>query len=144
MNVGAAGLALIKGFEQCRLIAYQDQHGVWTIGWGHTGPEVHEGLQWTQAQADGALEADLQAAVSAVNRSVRVAVNQNQFDALVSFVFNVGAEAFAGSTLLRLLNGGYPNLAASQFPYWDHVDGVENNGLLHRRDAEQQLFEEAI
>lgn len=142
MNVGAAGLALIKSFEQCRLSAYQDQGGVWTIGWGHTGPEVHGGLQWTQAQADAALEADLQVAVNAVMRHADAALTQNQFDALVSFVFNVGAEAFATSTLLRLLNGGYPRLAALQFPHWDNVDGVQNNGLLRRRDAEQQLFEE--
>lgn len=143
MDIGAAGLALIKSFEQCRLTAYQDQRGRWTIGWGHTGPEVVQGLEWTQEQADAALLSDLHTAVNAVMRDVDVAINQNQFDALVSFAFNVGETAFVGSTLLRLLNGGYPNLAASEFPKWDHVGRAVSAGLLRRCEAEQQLFEEA-
>jgi lysozyme len=144
MNVGAAGLALIKQFEGCRLTAYQDQRGIWTIGYGHTGPEVIEGLVWSQDQADAALLGDLHTAVSAVMRDVDVAINQNQFDALVSFTYNVGAQAFADSTLLRLLNAGRPYLASAQFPLWSHVNGVEDDGLMRRRDAERALFDTPV
>lgn len=144
MQLGAAGLALIKEFEGCKLEAYQDQHGIWTIGWGHTGPEVVPGLVWTQEQADAQLVADTQTAVTGVMRYLDVTVNQNQFDALVSFAYNVGVADFAGSTLLRLLNGGYPNMAAAQFPMWDHIAGQVNAGLLRRCDAEQALFERPV
>ena len=94
MNVGAAGLALIKRFESCRLTAYLDQHGIPTIGWGHTGPEVHMGLVWSQAEADAVMLTDLHTVVNAIMRHVDVALNQNQFDALVSFIYNVGADGF--------------------------------------------------
>lgn len=133
-------LDLIREFEGCRLTAYQDQAGVWTIGYGHTGPEVVEGLVWTQDQADAALAQDAQKAAAAVLRLVDVAISQNQLDALVDFVFNEGAGHLASSTLLKLLNGGDPDAAAQQFPKWDIAAGETNLGLLRRRQAEQELF----
>lgn len=144
MNVGARGIALIKEFEQCRLIAYSDQRGIPTIGWGHTGPDVYLGLVWTQTQADARLVADLQRAVTGVLRDLDVAVSQNQFDALVSFGFNIGVSAEAKSTLIKLVNQSKWQAAADEFLIWDHVDGQENAGLERRRAAERALFLEPV
>lgn len=142
MQYGPAGLALTKSFEGCELTAYQDQRGVWTIGWGHTGNMVYEGQTITQQQADVLLQSDLLAAVWAVNHFVDAAVmlTQNQFDALVDFAFNVGVSALHGSTLLRMVNDGDFTAAAEQFKAWDHVRGVIVPGLLRRREAEAALF----
>lgn len=140
MKLGDKGLALLKSFEQCRLTAYLDQRGRWTIGWGHTGPEVHQGLVWTQAQADAALVVDVQVAVLGVIKSLDIAATQEQFDALVCFTYNVGASAEAHSTLLKLVNARQTANAAAEFLKWDHVDGVENAGLKRRRAAEEALF----
>jgi lysozyme len=139
MTYSEAGLALTKSFEGCVLDAYQDQGGVWTIGYGHTNG-VHAGMTITQAQADEWLAEDLAWTVAAVNRLVTVPLTQGQFDALVDFAYNVGTGAFAGSTLLRAVNKGNLELAAQQFTLWDHVNGVENAGLLRRREAEEALF----
>ena len=141
MRTGAAGLSLIESFEECRLTAYQDQHGIWTIGWGHTGPEVVEGLVWTQEQADAQFAKDLIWAENAVNRSLDVAINQNQFDALVSFTFNDGVTAEGHSTLLKDINVCNFVAAAAQFPLWNHFGGVVSAGLTRRRYAEKALFE---
>lgn len=140
LTLGLAGAALIKRFEQCRLTSYQDQRGIWTIGWGHTGPEVIEGLTCTQTQADTWFLADTHFAVVAVIKSLAVQLTQNEFDALVCFTFNVGAGSEAHSTLLRLVNLGQTQQAADQFPIWNHVDGVVDPGLTRRRTAEQALF----
>jgi lysozyme len=138
--LGAAGLALIKRFEQCRLATYQDQRGVWTLGWGHTGPAVTAQSVCSQADADLWLIQDTYAAQKAVNATVDVAITQNQFDALVSFTFNVGAGSEAHSTLVRILNGGDTADAADQFLVWDMVNGQPNAGLARRRAAERALF----
>jgi lysozyme len=138
--LGAAGAALIKSFESLRLTAYQDQRGVWTIAWGHTGPEVVEGLTCTTEQAENWFLEDTQFAVNGVNVSIDTNISQNQFDALVSFTYNVGVGSEAHSTLAKLVNAGDMAAAAAQFPLWDHVDGVANAGLLRRREAEQALF----
>ncbi len=135
-----AGLTLTKGFEGLSLSAYADQGGVWTIGYGHTGPGVHAGLIITQEQADAFLESDVAAAVTAVNRLVTSAINQNQFDALVDFAFNLGIAALSQSTLLRDVNTGNFAAAGPQFLLWDHVHGVVVPGLLRRRQAEETLF----
>lgn len=140
MRTGSAGVALIQSFESCQLTAYQDQRGIWTIGWGHTGPEVCPGLVWTQAQADAQFVLDLHKTESAVMASLDVALTQNEFDALVCFTYNVGAGAEAHSTLVRLLNAGSLQAAADQFLVWDHVNGVPNAGLTRRRTAERTLF----
>lgn len=139
-TLGSAGEDLIKSFETLKLIAYLDQRGRWTCGWGHTGADVVEGTTCTPAQAEEWFQRDTQAAVDGVDTSIQTNVTQNQFDALVSFTFNVGVSAEAHSTMARLINARDFTGAAAQFPLWDHVDGVPNPGLLRRRQAEQALF----
>ncbi len=140
MTYSQDGLKLTEGFESCRLTAYRDIKGILTIGWGHTGPDVFEGQTITQEQADALLLQDVQNAVNHVNHLVTVTLTQSEFDALVDFAFNCGCGAFAGSTLLKLLNAGdYPG-AAAQFDSWDHAAGKVVAGLLRRREAETQEF----
>lgn len=140
LSYGKDGLALTEEFEGLRLTAYQDQVGVWTIGYGHTGPEVCAGLTITQADAENLLMRDVAAASTCVNRVVKVQLDQDEFDAPVDFVFNLGASAFAGSTLLRKLNAGDFVGASAEFVKWGHAGGQLVPGLLRRRHAEQQLF----
>ncbi len=140
MQLGAPGKALIQSFEQCRLKSYQDQRGIWTIGWGHVSPAIGPQSVCTQADADSWFLADVAGACRAVNSTVDVALTQNQFDALVSFTFNVGAGNEAHSTLVRILNGGDTAGAADQFLVWNKTNGQENAGLTRRRVAERALF----
>lgn len=135
------GLGLTEGFENCCLVAYKDIRGRWTIGYGHTGPEVHEGLTWTQQQANDALAVDILWASATVNRLVTYPINQCEFDALVDFVFNVGAGNFGSSTMLKDLNAGDIKNAAMQFDLWDHAGGSVVAGLLRRRETELTEFE---
>lgn len=135
------GLSLTEQFEGCELTAYQDQVGVWTIGYGHTGPDVVAGLTITQEQAQALLAHDVGSAATCVNNQVTVQLAQDEFDALVDFVFNLGAGAFEGSTLLRDLNAADFTAAAAQFDLWDHAGGAVVAGLLRRRQAETALFE---
>jgi len=135
-----AGLALTKSFEGCELTAYADQGGVWTIGYGHTGADVFDGLTITQERADALLNGDLARAVACVNRQVTATISQNQFDALVDFAFNLGCEALGRSTLLRCVNAGAFTSAALQFPAWAHVNGQLIPGLFRRRQAEMAMF----
>jgi lysozyme len=123
--------------------AYQDQGGVWTIGYGHTGPDVHAGLVWTEAQAQAALTQDKASARAAIREYLKVSLTQNEFDALEDFDFNVGEGNFAGSALLKLLNAGNFAGAAKQLEQWDHVKGQVVLGLLNRRLAEEALFDKA-
>lgn len=140
MNLSPAGIAALQQYESCRLAAYQDTGGVWTIGWGHIGPDVHPGLVWTQEQADAAFVRDTNWAQAAVRCDVAVPLTQNQFDALVSLVFNIGAGNFARSTLLRLLNQGNYRGAADQFLRWNMDNGHVVPGLENRRAAERRMF----
>jgi lysozyme len=135
-----AGLALTKEFEGLRLAAYVDSAGVWTVGYGHTGPGVRAGLVITEEQAEVFLEGDLARAVTAVSRLVKVGISQGQFDALVDFAFNLGCAALAQSTLMREVNAGDFAAAAEAFLVWDHVGGVVSEGLLRRRRAEAAMF----
>lgn len=139
-KTNAAGVALIEEFEGCRLTAYQDSVGVWTIGYGHTGPDVHIALRITQAQADALLAEDLASFEKCVNDAVSHSITPNQFAALVSFAYNLGCQALRGSTLLHLLNQGDVSGAADQFQYWTHAGGVILPGLVRRRVAEKALF----
>ncbi len=134
------GLALTKQFEGLRLTAYQDSVGIWTVGYGHTGPDVHPKLTISEEQATQLLLKDVESAVASVNHLVTVALTQNQFDALVDFAFNIGAAKLANSTLLREINAGNFAAAAAQFPLWCHAGGVVLAGLLERRKAAQALF----
>lgn len=141
MNYSQSGLKMTEQFEACRLDAYQDMKGIWTVGYGHTGPDVYPGLSITALQAEQFLLNDIQNAVNCVNSLVTVALTQGQFDALTDFVFNCGCGAFAGSTMLRLLNAGDYQGAAGQFDLWDHAGGQVVAGLLRRREAETQEFQ---
>lgn len=134
-----SGLHLTEHFEGCRLKAYQDQGGVWTIGFGHT-LGVEAGDTCTLAQAYCWLLADVKDAVHYVTCLVRVPLTQGEFDALVDFVFNVGTHAFRCSTLLCLLNAGDFSGAAKEFDRWDYVAGKVCKALLLRREAEAQEF----
>jgi lysozyme len=135
------GLALTEQFEGCRLTAYQDQVGVWTIGYGHTGADVTPELTITQDHAQALLAHDVGSAAGCVNNVVTIDLTQAEFDALVDFVFNLGAGAFTRSTLLRDLNAGDFTHAASQFDVWDHAGGAVVAGLLRRRQAETAMFD---
>lgn len=138
-QINAAGLDIIKSFEKCELTAYQDSGGIWTIGWGHTGPEVVEGLVIDQAAADALLEADVATAENGVSRLVKCSLTDNQFSALVVFVFNVGVGEFKTSTMLSELNAGTCDIS-DQFDRWIHVNGQVLTGLVRRRQAEKELF----
>jgi lysozyme len=137
---GASGLALTKRSESLRLDAYQDSVGVWTIGYGHTGTDVRQGLTITEEQASILLAADVAWAVTCVNKCVTAAINQNQFDALVDFTFNLGCTSLAQSTLLRMLNAADLAGAAAQFLRWNKAGGKVLRGLTIRRQAEMDLF----
>lgn len=141
MNLGLRGEALIKSFEEYRGDAYQDQGGVWTAGWGHTGPDVGPTTTCTLSQAQQWFDADTVSAVITVSRAIYPVMTQNQFDALVSLCFNIGSGSFGSSTLVRDMNAHNYSAAAAEFPKWDHVTGLPNPGLWRRRMAEQQLFE---
>jgi lysozyme len=117
MKMSAEGLALLGQREGRRKKAYRDTKGILTIGVGHTGPEVKEGLVWDDEQIDFALESDIQWAEDAVNQ-LMMPLNQNMFDALVSFTFNVGKSAFLKSTMKRLLDKGDYKGAWAQFDRW--------------------------
>lgn len=139
MQTSDSGINFIEEWEGCELTSYQDGGGVWTIGVGHT-KGVKAGQTITQQQADQYLVDDLQPVNQTLNSVVTVSVNQNQYDALSSFTFNLGCEALEGSTLLKLLNEGNYQGAADEFPKWDHDNGVVVQGLLNRRNAERDLF----
>ena len=129
-RIGQAGLALIKQYEGCRLAAYRCAAGVWTIGYGHTAG-VHSGMTITQAQADAYLQQDIAKFEGYVNNPAYVPItanlNQNQFDALVSFAFNLGAAQIARA-----------------MPSYNKAAGKVLAGLTRRRKAEQALFNKAV
>ena len=140
MNIGTAGLELIKSFERCRLVAYKPTpDDVWTCGWGST-TGVDQATVWTQAEADDALAKDVGSAERCVDAGVSVPLAQNQFDALCSLVFNIGCGAFKGSTLLRKLNAGDVEGARAEFSRWNKQAGKVLSGLTRRRDHEAALF----
>lgn len=139
MKYSKQGVRLTEDFEGDRLVAYQDSVGVWTIGSGHT-KGVTEGMTCTRDQADTWLLEDVAEAEAAVNRLVKIALSQEEFDALVDFVFNLGAANFAASTLLKKLNARDIQGAIDEFVKWDRAGGVEVAGLLRRRKAEAALF----
>lgn len=139
MRISNEGRALIRKFEGCRLVAYQCSAGIWTIGYGHT-KGVKQGDTCTQVQAEVWLSEDLEDAEDAVHILVRVPITQNQFDALVSFTFNLGIKSLMQSTLLSLLNQGKAKDAGAQFHRWCNAGGKRVEGLVRRRAAEADLF----
>jgi lysozyme len=141
MELSEAGLALIKRSEGFRSHSYTDVAGFKTIGYGHkvAPPESFpDGID--EVKAVELLAADVRRAEYAVDRLVRVALSQGQFDALVDFCFNLGAGRLAASTLLKVLNAAQYMAAAEQLLAWDHAGGQVNVGLKARREAEFQLW----
>jgi lysozyme len=134
------GLALTKSFEGLQLEAYRDCAGIWTIGYGHTGPTVSAGQSISEAEAEQLLQADLAEAVACVNHAVQAVISQGQFDAMVDFCFNAGRGNFVQSTLLRKVNDDDLQDAAAQFALWVHAGGEVVAGLVRRRNAEAALF----
>ncbi len=140
MNISQKGIDLIKNFEGCRLTAYRCPANILTIGYGHTGSDVVTGQKITQEQAEKLLKSDLLVHCNNVSRLVKVPLTQNQFDALVSFEFNVGYGNFASSTMLKLLNQKKYREAAAQFDRWVYANRKVLAGLVKRRAAEKNLF----
>ncbi|ALL39105.1 MULTISPECIES: lysozyme [Serratia] len=144
MKISDDGMALIKRFEGLRLQAYQDSVGVWTIGYGWTQPvagrKVGAGMAIDAATAERLLVCGVAQFEQGVERLVAVTITQGQFDALVSFAYNLGLRALEKSTLLRRLNAGDRQGAADQFGRWVNAGGVRLDGLVARRAAERALF----
>lgn len=143
-NVNAEGLKIIKQWEGFKEVAYKDGGGVWTIGYGHTSaagaPTVKPGMKITQAEAERILRNDIDSVESSVERLVKVPLNDNQFATLVSFVYNIGATAFAKSTLLKKLNKGDYKSVPSEIMKWVNDNGKRVQGLVNRRSAEVGLW----
>ena len=132
---------MIKRFEGLELKAYRCPAGIWTIGYGHTGSDVREGMTISEEEADRLLASDLEAFERAVSRLVRVPIVQNRFDALVSFCYNVGEGNFERSTLLRKVNANPDDRSiADEFKRWNKAGGKPVKGLTERRLAEALLY----
>lgn len=145
IKISANGLRKIKEFEGLKLTPYKDTAGKLTIGWGHliklpAEAELLRKEGITPEKAEKLLNDDLREAESAVNRLVKAPITGNQYDALVSFVYNIGQGAFSESTMLKHLNNGDYQSAANEFPRWRYAGGEESAGLVKRRAVEQQLF----
>lgn len=138
MRVSDDGIARLTAREGKRNKAYKDTKGIFTIGVGHTGPEVHEFLAWTDGQVAAALKDDLDEVEQALDKYVLVPLTQKQYDALASFIFNVGVNAFRRSTMLRYLNLRMFDKAAAEFDRW-HIP----KEIIGRRDSERDQFKEA-
>lgn len=142
-KTGQAGKSLIKEFEGFRSTAYVCPAGVVTVGYGTTqvlGKPVQLGTQITTDEAERFLEEDLKKFETAINKNVVVELTQNQFDALVAFVYNVGVGNFIKSTLLKKLNAGKISEAADEFLKWNKANKKVLAGLTRRRTAERELF----
>lgn len=144
MKTSQRGIEFIKNEEGCKLRAYRCPAGVLTIGVGHTSaagtPQVEENMVITEREAEAILASDLRKFEADILRLVEAPLTQSQFDALVSFVFNIGTAAFARSTLLRKLNKGDYAVAAAEFPRWNKSNGKVLRGLVNRRAKEAALF----
>ncbi len=140
--VNDATIELIKRNEGCVLHSYQDSVGVWTIGYGHTGDHVTEGLHITQSQAEQILRQDLERFEDGVDAVLAddADTSDNEFGAMVSLAYNIGLGAFARSSVLRYHNAGQKDAAAQAFLMWDHAGGVALPGLRRRRKEERGLY----
>lgn len=138
-HINQAGADLIKSFEGRRLKAYLCSGGKWSIGYGSTF-DVHQGMSITELEADARFVIDTARFERAVQKAVKVPLNDNQYAALVSFAYNVGAHNFERSTLLRLLNTGDYEAVGPQLARWVNAGGQQLRGLVRRRKAEADLF----
>ena len=140
MKISQEGIALIKKFEGCELTAYQCSAGVWTIGYGHT-KGIEEGMEITQQEAEDMLVEELHEYENYINDNVTAPLSQNQFDAMVSWVYNLGPANLKASTLLKVLNAGDYDGVPTQIKRWNKAGGVTLDGLIRRREAESLLFQ---
>ena len=140
METSNEGISLIQKFEGCELEAYQCSAGVWTIGYGHT-KDVLEGMTITKEQAEQMLVDELHEYENYINEYVTVALSQNQFDALVSWVYNLGPANLKSSTMLKVLNSGEYEDVPAQIKRWNKAGGKVLEGLIRRREAEACLFQ---
>ncbi len=143
MRTSQKGIDFIKSFEGLRLKSYDDGVGVQTIGYGSTRG-IAKGMTITQEQAERMLKNDIARFEPEIEKLVKVPLSQNQWDALMSFTYNLGATNLASSTLLKLLNAGDYARAAEQFGRWNRAGGKEFSGLARRRAAEQKIFLGAV
>lgn len=138
------GEKILQNAESCRLVAYPDPGtgGIpWTCGWGATGPDIHRGTVWTQAQADARLQADLQHFENAVTQADGTApTSDNQFSAMCDLAYNIGIGNFLSSSVLRFHKVGDYQSAAAAFALWNRGGGQVLNGLVKRRAAEAALY----
>lgn len=140
MKISQEGLALIKKFEGCKLESYKCAAGVWTIGYGST-KGIKEGMSITQEKAEELLLEDVSVFEDNVLDSVTMPLSQHQFDALVSWTFNLGGANLKASTMLKKLNAGEYEEVPSQMKRWNKAGGKVLQGLIRRREAESLLFE---
>ena len=140
MNISEEGKSLIKKFEGCKLEAYLCSANVWTCGWGATR-NVKEGDSWSQSYADERFDGDIVEFEDYVNKYVEVPLNQNQFDALVAWVYNLGPNNLKESTMLKVLNEGKYEVGPSEIKRWNKAGGEVLEGLERRRLAESMLFQ---
>lgn len=131
---------LVKTFEGCRLKAYLDVGGIWTIGWGYTSNSVGPNTVWTQGQADEMLKVKLYEFYVGVKEMVGIPVKIEQLEALTSLAYNIGLGALRKSTLLKKLNKCDIEGAADEFLRWNKVNGKVVDGLTRRRQKERELF----
>ena len=139
MKTSDVGVEMIKEFEGKKQVAYQDPAGVWTIGYGHT-KGVEKGQLCIEKTCDKFLREDLEEVEEYIDRLVKVELNQNQFDALVAWTFNLGPGNLKESTMLRKLNYGDYESVPDEMRRWNKAGGEVLNGLVRRRDAEANLF----
>ena len=138
--ISQEGIELIKKFEGCKLESYKCAAGVWTIGYGST-KGISENMQISQERADMLLLEDVEVFEEAVNNLVEVDLEQNQFDALISWTFNLGPTNLKNSTLLKVLNNKDYDGVPAQIKRWNKAGGKVLQGLIRRREAEALLFE---
>jgi len=139
MNISQEGISLIKKFEGCELEAYKCAAGVWTIGYGHT-KNVKENDVITKEEAESMLVHELQEYCNDVDIAVKVDLKQNEFDALVSWTYNLGPTNLNSSTMLRVLNEGKHDDVPTQIKRWNKAGGEVLKGLIRRRNAEALMF----
>lgn len=143
-SMNQTAIDFIRSHEGCQLTAYPDAGGIWTCGWGSTGPDISNGLVWTQDAADARLMADVAKTEVAIIKLLNKQLSEQSLAALDSFAYNLGVQALASSHLLQCINNGDYIGAAKAFIVWDHIAQVEIKGLLIRRLEEAVLFLKGI
>ena len=137
--ISSDSMNLITKYEGLRLESYDDGTGVWTIGYGTTR-NIRPGMKITKEQAYNFLMHDIRIIEAELNKLIYVQLRQNEFDALVSLVYNIGINAFKHSTMLKYIENSNFDKAANEFERWVYADGRKLQGLVNRRAAEKELF----